>query len=156
MVDRQFDNDEPCYVISVAAKLVSMHPQTLRYYDKIGLIRPSRTSGRMRLYSQQDVDTLRKIARLTEDLGVNLAGVEVVLNMSRHIEELQSELVSLQEQAEAEISALRRRIQELEQIAFENAYRVIRVTTSREPLLTAPDEPEAKGQKPGPQNPSKR
>jgi MerR family transcriptional regulator/heat shock protein HspR len=156
MVDRQFDNDEPCYVISVAAKLVSMHPQTLRYYDKIGLIRPSRTSGRMRLYSQQDVDTLRKIARLTEDLGVNLAGVEVIMNMSRHIEELQRELVSVQEQAEAEILALRRRIQELEQIAFENAYRVIKVTTSREQLLTAPEDPEGKGQKPSPQNPSNR
>jgi len=136
-------------VISIAAKLVSMHPQTLRYYDKIGLIRPSRTSGRMRLYSQQDVETLRKIARLTEDLGVNLAGVEVILNMSRHIEELQSELISLQQQAQAEVMALRRRIQELEQINIENAHRVIRATTSPGQLLTAPERPETKGQKPG-------
>jgi MerR family transcriptional regulator/heat shock protein HspR len=156
MIDRQFENDEPCYVISVAAKLVAMHPQTLRYYDKIGLIRPSRTSGRMRLYSQQDVDTLRKVARLTEDLGVNLAGVEVVLNMSRHIEELQSELMALQQQADAEIAALRRRIQELEQIALENTYRMIRVTTAPGPLLTPPDQPDAKGQKSGPQNPANR
>jgi len=156
MVDRQLENDEPCYVISVAAKLVAMHPQTLRYYDKIGLIRPSRTSGRMRLYSPQDVDTLRKIARLTEDLGVNLAGVEVILNMSRRIEELQSELVNLQEQTEETVSSLRRRIQELEQIALENTYRVIRVTTAPGPLLTAPDRPDVKKQKSGPQNPSDR
>jgi len=85
MDERILRDDEPCYVISVAAKLVSLHPQTLRYYDRIGLIRPSRTAGRMRLYSQRDIETLRKIARLTEDLGVNLAGVEVVLNMARRI-----------------------------------------------------------------------
>jgi|YNPNPStandDraft_1061719.scaffolds.fasta_scaffold01936_8 MerR family transcriptional regulator/heat shock protein HspR len=106
--------EEPCYVISVAAKLVQLHPQTLRYYDRIGLIRPSRTAGRIRLYSQRDVETLRKIARLTEDLGVNLAGVEVILNMSRHIEELQQKLDALQRQAEREIAALRARIRELE------------------------------------------
>jgi len=114
MDDRVLRDDEPCYVISVAAKLASLHPQTLRYYDRIGLIRPSRTAGRMRLYSQRDVETLRKIARLTEDLGVNLAGVEVVLNMARRIEELQEEMEILQQQAEARIAALRQRIQELE------------------------------------------
>lgn len=107
-------DDEPCYVISVAAKLASLHPQTLRYYDRIGLIRPSRTAGRMRLYSQRDIETLRKIARLTEDLGVNLAGVEVVLNMARRIEELQEEMAMLQQQAEARIAVLRQRIQEME------------------------------------------
>lgn len=133
-----------------------MHPQTLRYYDKIGLIRPSRTSGRMRLYSQQDVETLRKIARLTEDLGVNLAGVEVILNMSRHIEELQGELTSLQQQAEAEIMALRRRVHELEQIAIESTYRVIRATTAPGQLLTSPEKQEGKSQKPGVQNPANR
>lgn len=107
-------DDEPCYVISVAAKLVSLHPQTLRYYDRIGLIKPSRTQGRMRLYSQRDIEMLRKIARLTEQLGVNLAGVEVILNMSKHIEELQREYAAFQERAAAEMAALRRRIQELE------------------------------------------
>jgi len=114
MEERILRDDEPCYVISVAAKLASLHPQTLRYYDRIGLLRPSRTAGRMRLYSQRDVETLRKIARLTEDLGVNLAGVEVVLNMGRRIEELQEEMAVLQQQAEARIAALRERIQELE------------------------------------------
>jgi len=115
MADDELQHDEePCFVISVAAKLVSLHPQTLRYYDRIGLIRPSRTQGRMRLYSQRDVETLRKIARLTEQLGVNLAGVEVILNMARRIEDLQQELAAFQEQAEAEAEALRQRIQEFE------------------------------------------
>ena len=86
-------DDEPCYVISVAAKLVRLHPQTLRYYDRIGLIRPTRTAGRIRLYSQRNIEKLRKIARLTEDLGVNLAGVEVILNMSERIEELHFERI---------------------------------------------------------------
>jgi len=108
-------NDEPCYVISVAAKLVDLHPQRLRYYDRIGLLRPSRTESRIRLYSQRDIETLRKISRLTEDLGVNLAGVEVILNMSRRIEELQRQLEQQQRQAQAEIQALRQRIRELEQ-----------------------------------------
>jgi len=114
MDERILRDDEPCYVISVAAKLVSLHPRTLRYYDRIGLIRPSRTAGRMRLYSQRDIETLRKIARLTEDLGVNLAGVEVVLNMARRIEELQEEMAMMQQQAEARIAALRQHIQEME------------------------------------------
>jgi DNA-binding transcriptional MerR regulator len=72
----------------------------------------------MRLYSQRDIETLRKIARLTEDLGVNLAGVEVVLNMTRRIEELQEEMAMLQQQAEARIAALRQRIHELERGAL--------------------------------------
>ena len=114
MSDDLFDVDEPCYVISVAAKLVELHPQRLRYYDRIGLLRPSRTAGRMRLYSQHDVETLRKISRLTEDLGVNLAGVEVVLNMARRIEELQRQLELQQQQGAAETERLRQRVRDLE------------------------------------------
>jgi len=117
MLDRQLsdDDDEPCYVISVAARLVELHPQTLRNYDRIGLIRPSRTAGRVRLYSRRDIERLRKIARLTDDLGVNLAGVEVILNMSEHIERLQHQLATLQRHSEAEINALRQRLRELEE-----------------------------------------
>jgi MerR family transcriptional regulator/heat shock protein HspR len=92
-----------------------LHPQTLRYYDRLGLISPSRTSGRVRLYSQRDIETLRKIARLTDDLGVNLAGVEVILNMSEVIEGLQAELEQLRDQAQAEIEALRARLREAEE-----------------------------------------
>lgn len=115
MLDERLPDDEPIYVISIAAKLVDMHPQTLRYYDRIGLLRPTRTSGRIRLYSRSDVSTLRKISRLTEDLGVNLAAVDVILNMSQKIEDLQRELDAVQEQAETHIQALRRQIRELKE-----------------------------------------
>ena len=112
MDDNRLPEDEPIYVISVAARLVCMHPQTLRYYDRIGLMRPSRTSGRTRLYSRSDVDRLLKISRLTDDLGVNLAGVEVILNMTERMEELQNELDRMREQAEAEIARLRQRLRD--------------------------------------------
>ncbi len=81
--------DEPMFVISVAARLVDMHPQTLRYYERAGLIKPQRSRGQIRLYSQTDIDRLRKIARLVDDLGVNLAGVEVILNLTAKLEVMQ-------------------------------------------------------------------
>ncbi len=84
--------DEPMYVISVAARLVNMHPQTLRYYERAGLINPTRSRGRIRLYSERDIDRLRKISRLTDELGVNLAGVEVILRLTERLEQVQSEL----------------------------------------------------------------
>ncbi len=117
MTDRQLSEDQPCYVISVAAKLVNLHPQTLRYYDKIGLIRPDRTSGRIRLYSPRDIRKLRKIARLTEDLGVNLAGVEVILNMTNRIRELQFEVERTRREAEERVRALQQRLEELQALA---------------------------------------
>lgn len=128
--NESMQDNEPCYVISIAAKLVQLHPQTLRYYDRIGIIKPSRTSGRMRLYSQRDVEKLRKIARLTEDLGVNLAGVEVILNMSARIEELQNELAALQRQAAEQINVLRAYIRELEERDRNQRgeYRIISIT----------------------------
>lgn len=113
MTERNVPPDEPCYVISVAARMVDLHPQTLRYYDKIGLLEPSRTKGRMRLYSPRDIWRLRKITRLTDDLGVNLAGVDVILNMTKRIEHLQKELERVREEAAAESDALNKRIREL-------------------------------------------
>ena len=74
-------DDRPRYMISVAAELVGMHPQTLRIYENKGLIRPKRTAGNTRLYSEADVDRLRLIQRLTNELGLNLAGVEHVLRL---------------------------------------------------------------------------
>ena len=129
-MDQPFMQDEPCFVISVVARLVELHPQTLRYYDKIGLLRPSRTHGRTRLYSQRDVEALRKITRLTEDLGVNLAGVEVIMNMSNRIDELQRELVALQEAAARELAQLRERLQayEAEERLRKEGYGIIEVT----------------------------
>lgn len=133
MADDQIQDDEPCYVISVAAKLVSLHPQTLRYYDKIGLLRPSRTAGRVRLYSQRDIESLRRIVRLTDDLGVNLAGVEVIVNMARRIEELQERLSRIQERSRNQIRALQQRIRELEGLETlrKGDYGVIEVTAIR-------------------------
>lgn len=88
----EIHEDEPMFVISVAARLVNMHPQTLRYYERAGLLKPTRSRGRIRLYSQRDIERLRKIARLTESLGVNLAGVEVILRLTETLAQVQGEL----------------------------------------------------------------
>lgn len=90
--------DEPCYVISVAAKMVGLHAQTLRYYERLGLVEPSRSRGNIRLYSQSDLNRVKQIKRLMNDLGVNLAGVEVVLRMSDRIRELERKIEQLQEE----------------------------------------------------------
>lgn len=84
--------DEPVYVISVAAKLCDMHPQTLRLYERLGLVKPQRRDNRNRLYSEQDIERLRQIQRLTRDLGVNLAGVEVILNLLQQMEQMRAEM----------------------------------------------------------------
>jgi len=109
-MDQNPDRDEPCYVISIVAKLVDLHPQTLRRYEEIGLIKPARASGR-RLYSPRDLERLHKINRLINDLGVNLAGVEVILNMSERMEYLQKEMKRMQAEFEAEIERLRRELE---------------------------------------------
>jgi MerR family transcriptional regulator, heat shock protein HspR len=88
----KLQSDEPIYVISVAARLVRMHPQTLRYYERAGLVNPTRSGGGIRLYSERDIDRLRKIARLTDSLGVNLAGVEVILRLTERLVQVQNEL----------------------------------------------------------------
>ena len=97
------DNDEPCYVISVAARMLGIQSHTLRYYERIGIIEPSRSRGNIRLYSERDIAQLRRVKTLMDDLGVNLAGVEVILNMSRRMTELQHRL----EEMEAELEKFR-------------------------------------------------
>jgi MerR family transcriptional regulator/heat shock protein HspR len=104
--------DEPCYIISVAAKLVSLHPQTLRYYERQGLVQPSRSAGNVRLYSARDIARLRKIARLTDELGLNLAGVEVILRMNERLKELQREMADMQADFEMEIRRLQALLRE--------------------------------------------
>jgi MerR family transcriptional regulator/heat shock protein HspR len=84
--------DEPYYIISTAAQLVNLHPQTLRYYEARGLVVPQRSRGNLRLYSPRDIERLRKISRLTQELGVNLAGVEIILRLSDQVRQLQKEL----------------------------------------------------------------
>jgi MerR family transcriptional regulator, heat shock protein HspR len=97
--------DMPCYVMSVAARLVELHPQTLRRYEDLGLVKPARLAGK-RLYSPRDIERLRLINRLTDELGVNLAGVEIIINMTERLERLQQEIGLMQAQMEAEIAAL--------------------------------------------------
>src|ERR671918_725684 len=77
---------EPLFVISVAARLVEMHPQTLRKYEREGLIAPSRTTGNLRLYSDQDIERLRQVKYLVEERGLNLAGVQLVLELTRRLQ----------------------------------------------------------------------
>lgn len=105
---RKPDPDEPRYTISVAARLVQLHPQTLRHYERIGLVEPARSPGRMRLYSQRDIERLQKITRLVDELGVNLAGVEVILKMTQQIEALQAQVDEIQSRHEVEIERVRR------------------------------------------------
>jgi MerR family transcriptional regulator/heat shock protein HspR len=95
MADDLQGEDQPCYVISVAAKIVGMHAQTLRYYERAGLLKPSRSQGRIRLYSVADINRLRQIQRLINDLGVNLAGAEVILRMNQRIQEMAEEMERL-------------------------------------------------------------
>ena len=83
------EDDEPCYVISVAARMIGVHAQTLRYYERQGLLAPSRSQGKTRFYSPRDIERLRRIRTLTSDLGVNLAGVEVAMRLMERIVELE-------------------------------------------------------------------
>ena len=86
------DRGRPLYRISVVAEMLALHPQTLRLYEKKGLIRPSRTTGRTRVYSAEDVEEIRLILRLGRELGVNLAGIEIILKMRRQMQAMQQAL----------------------------------------------------------------
>jgi MerR family transcriptional regulator, heat shock protein HspR len=85
----------PLYMIGVVADMLKVHPQTLRFYEKKGLLRPSRSVGRTRMYSQEDVEDLARLLRLTRDLGVNLAGVEIILKMRRRMVDMQKQIQDL-------------------------------------------------------------
>jgi MerR family transcriptional regulator/heat shock protein HspR len=87
-------DDEPCYVISIAARLVGLHQQTLRYYERAGLIEPKRTVGNIRMYSNSDIQRIRQVQRWVEEFGVNLAGAEIMMRMSHQIVLLQEELAA--------------------------------------------------------------
>lgn len=83
---------EPVYLISAVAEILNIHPQTLRQYEREGLIKPSRTNGKIRLYSQKDINHIKYVLTLTRDLGVNLAGVDIILQLNKKIEELENEV----------------------------------------------------------------
>jgi len=92
-----FEESEPCYVISVAARILGVHAQTLRYYERVGLVEPSRSEGNRRLYSTEDIELLRRIKNLIDDLGVNLAGVDVILRMSKRMIEMEQQIHELEQ-----------------------------------------------------------
>jgi MerR family transcriptional regulator/heat shock protein HspR len=103
LLQREAGDNEPVYVISIAADLVGVHAQTLRHYERVGLIEPARSEGNIRLFSRCDVRRMRAVALLTGDLGVNLAGVEVILDLRRQVADLRAEVDELQ----ADLRAIR-------------------------------------------------
>jgi MerR family transcriptional regulator, heat shock protein HspR len=107
MMDRE---SKPRYVISVAARMIGIEAHTLRYYEKLGLVQPGRSSGNIRLYSEEDIDRLRYVKTLMSDCGVNLAGVEVALRLMERMKEMQERLEEMEERisraAEAEIGGM--------------------------------------------------
>ncbi|MGH2993776.1 MAG: heat shock protein transcriptional repressor HspR [Solirubrobacterales bacterium] len=109
---RRIDSRRGVFMISVAAELAEMHPQTLRMYETRGLITPQRSPGKTRLYSQADVDRLRRIQRMTEE-GLNLAGVETVLEMERQLDRLRGELSRMRRRA---AEAEKRMLEEIERV----------------------------------------
>jgi len=100
----------PRYVISVAARMIGIEAHTLRYYERLGLVQPERSSGNIRLYSEEDVDRLRYIKALMSDCGINLAGVEVALRLMQRMKEMQQQLEEMERKvkkiAEAEIEEM--------------------------------------------------
>ena len=98
-------DDEPRYVISIAARMLDVQTHTLRYYERIGIMEPSRSKGNIRLYSDKDVAHLRRVKTLMDDLGVNLAGVEVILRMAQRMTDLQNHI----ERLESELKRLRQK-----------------------------------------------
>ena len=97
------EESRPCYLISVAAGMLGIKTYTLRYYERVGIIKPYRSPGNIRLYSDVDIELLRRVRHLVDDLGVNMAGVEVILNMLEKMVELQQENAKLK----TKVSSLR-------------------------------------------------
>ena len=101
-------DERPRYMISVAAELVGMHPQTLRIYETKGLVRPRRTPGNTRLYSERDLERLRTIQRLTTELGLNLAGVERVIELEDEVDRLLGRIAALERELRVEVERVHR------------------------------------------------
>ena len=101
------DRGKPLYMIGVVAEMLKLHPQTLRLYERKGLIRPSRTVGKTRMYSAEDVEQIARLLRLTRDLGVNLAGVEIIIKMRNRMLEMQKQMEALLDYVRQEVSQSR-------------------------------------------------
>ena len=106
------DRDRALYVISIAAELAGVHPQTLRMYERKGLLQPKRTEGRARRYSDRDIEHVRLIQELTQTHGVNLAGVEMVMELTRAVEEMESRLEQMRSEAARMREQIERRAQQ--------------------------------------------
>jgi len=98
--NRDSEHEEPAYIISVAARMLGVHAQTLRYYERAGVIVPSRSSGRIRLYSRADIERIRQVQRLIDELGVNLAGAEIIISMSGRLRALEQENETLRREVQ--------------------------------------------------------
>ena len=101
------DKGKPLYMIGVVADMLKVHPQTLRMYERKGLIRPSRSEGRTRMYSADDVDEVARVIRLARDLGVNLAGIEIILKMRRRMLDMQTQIEDLTRYVQSEMGEIR-------------------------------------------------
>ncbi len=99
-MNEMFGHDEPVFIISVAARMLGLRTQTLRYYESLGLIEPSRTRGNQRVFSRRDIERVQRIRDLMDDLGVNLAGVEVMLKLLSRLEASEQEVARLQRENE--------------------------------------------------------
>ena len=97
----QHEPQEPVYMISIAAQLTGLHPQTVRLYERLGLVSPRRVSNKNRLYCDADIERLLQIRRFTQDMGVNLAGVEVILELLQKIDNMQQEIEDLRRELNA-------------------------------------------------------
>ena len=100
-MNEMFGHDEPVFIISVAARMLGLRTQTLRYYERLGLIEPSRTRGNQRVFSRRDIEKVQRIRSLMDELGVNLAGVEVMLKLLSRLEAFEQEVQQLRQENEA-------------------------------------------------------
>ncbi len=105
----ELTEETPVYVISVAAQLSGLHPQTLRQYDRLGLVSPDRTAGRGRRYSARDIQLLREVQRLSQDEGINLAGIKRIIELETQVAALQAKVAELQQAVEGAAVAMRQR-----------------------------------------------
>lgn len=116
-----FSEDEPCFTIGIVHQMLGLHPQTLRHYERLGLVRPHRSDGKIRMYSAKDLERIALIKRWIDEFGVNLAGVEVMLKMQESMEELRADLEHQLEEAREQYESEIRRLKDA----------LVRVTTER-------------------------
>ncbi len=125
----EFGEETPVYVISVAAHLSGLHPQTLRQYDRLGLVSPTRATGRGRRYSVRDIAMLRQVQRLSQDEGINLAGIKRIMELENEVAALRSHVAALQTDLDIALGELRRRQVDVE-ASYRHAYLPDRLPSS--------------------------